>query len=43
MDYNKYLNVFDQIPQYQYCQDIVGLIMGAFIKYVHNEIFDNHQ
>ena len=35
----KYHNIFDQITLYRHCDNIVGMI-GAFIKYLHNEIFD---
>ena len=38
MDKIKY-DIFDQIPSYGYCDDIVGLTIGAFKKYLHNEIF----
>ena len=31
-------DIFDQIPRY--CGDIVGLTIGAFTKYAHNDIFD---
>ena len=34
----KYHNIFDQITLYRHCDNIVGMI-GAFIKYLHNEIF----
>ena len=36
----KYHNVFYQILRYRYCDDIVVLTIGAFTKYLHNEIFD---
>lgn len=36
----KYLNefhyIFDQIPQYRYCDNIVGISIGTFTKYQHN-------
>ena len=40
MEKIKYPDIFDQIPRYRYCGDIVGLTIGAFTKYAHNEIFD---
>ena len=40
IDKIKYRNIFDQIPQYWYCDNIVGMTNGAFTKYLYNEIFD---
>ena len=40
MEKIKYHNIFDQIPRYRYRNDIVVLTIGAFTKYLHNEIFD---
>lgn len=36
MEKLKYHNIFDTIPWYQYCNEIVGLTVGAFTKYLHN-------
>ena len=33
-------DIFDQIPRYRYRNDIVVLTVGAFTKYLRNEIFD---
>ena len=38
MEKIKYHDIFDQIPRYR--NDIVVLTIGAFTKYLHNEIFD---
>ena len=40
MEKIKYHDIFDQIPQYRYRNDIVVWTIGAFTKYLHNEIFD---
>ena len=41
MEKIKYHDILDQIPRYRYCDDIVGLTIGALTKYyLHNEIFD---
>lgn len=32
-------NISDQIPQYRFCCDIVGLTVCAFIKYLHKDIW----
>ena len=40
MEKNQYHKILDQIPQYRYCDDTVGLTIGAFTKYFHKEIFD---
>ena len=32
--------MFDQIPQYQYFNNIIVVIIGSFMKYEDNEIFD---
>lgn len=42
MGKTKHHTIFDQIPQYGYC-DIEGMTIVALRKYKHNEIFDNHQ
>lgn len=34
------LEEYNCIPQYQYCNNIVGLTIGAFTKCLHNKIFD---
>ena len=40
LDKIKYHDIFYQILPYRYCDDIVGLTIGAFTKYLHDEIFD---
>ena len=35
---------FDQVPQYRYCNDVVGLTIGAFINiYTETFLINNHQ
>ena len=34
--------MFDQIPQYQYFNNIVAVIIDTFMKYEDNEIFDQY-
>lgn len=36
----KYHNIFNQIPQCRYGNNIGGMTISAFTKYLHNEIFD---
>ena len=40
MEKIKYHNIFDQIPQYRYRNDSVVLTIGAFTKYLYNDICD---
>lgn len=40
MEKINYHNIFDQISQYQYYDDTVGLTIGIFTKHLHTEIFD---
>ena len=40
MEKIKYHDIFDQILRYRYRIDTVVLTIGAFTKYLHNEIFD---
>ena len=40
MEKIKYHDILDQIPRYRYHNNIVVLTIGAFTKYLHNEIFD---
>ena len=40
MEKIKYHDHSDQIAQYQYYDNIVGMTIGAFTKDLHNGIFD---
>ena len=40
MEKIKYHDIFDQILWYRYRNNIVVLTIGAFTKYLHNDIFD---
>ena len=40
MDKIKYHDILDQIPQYQYYNNIVEMTVDAFTKSLHDEIFD---
>ena len=33
VDKIKHQNIFDHIPQYRYCNNIVGMAIGAFTKH----------
>lgn len=39
MEEIKHHSIVDQIPQYLYCDGIVGLTGGAFATYFENSIF----
>ena len=40
MDKITHHDIFDQIPRYRYCDNIVGTTINAFTKYLPNEILD---
>ena len=45
--YTKKSNIYiyflpNTVPQYHYCDDIVGLTIVAFTKYFHNDILINN-